>query len=45
MFEFMKNAFYVLCGVSCISVAVVIGFSVVYGIINAVKRGNKHDKY
>lgn len=35
MFEFMQNAFFLLCGIACISIA----FLIIYGVLNTVIRG------
>jgi hypothetical protein len=44
MFEFMQNAFFLLCGIACIAVAVLIVYCVIVAIIRTCridrKRGN-----
>ena len=44
MFEFMANAFYMLCGVVCIALAVLIVFSVVNGIIKERGKGKRNGR-
>lgn len=41
MFEFMQNAFYLLCGIACIAVA----FLIIYIALNVVIHGFKGRKY
>ncbi len=45
MFDFMVNAFYMLCGVVCVAASVVVVYSVVIGILKAVKRGGNNGRY
>lgn len=40
MFEFMQNAFYLLCGIACIAVA----FLIIYVSMNVVVRAAKGSK-
>lgn len=40
MFEFMQNAFYLLCGIACIAIA----FLIIYVSLNVVVRGIKGSK-
>lgn len=47
MFEFMSNAFFLLVGTACITLAVFIVASCVYAILNArqkIKRGKSGDE-
>lgn len=42
MFEFMQNAFFLLCGIACIAAAVVIVYCVIVAIFRTCgKRGGK----
>lgn len=42
MFEFMQNAFFLLCGIICIAAAVLIVFRVIVAIFRTCgKRGTK----
>lgn len=42
MFEFMQNAFFLLCGIICIAAAVLIVFCVIVAIFHTCgKRGTK----
>ena len=47
MFEFMSNAFFLLVGTVCITLAVLIATGCIYAILNArqkIKRGKSGDK-
>lgn len=44
MFEFMANAFYMLCGVVCVALAVLIVFSVVNAILKERGKGKKNGR-
>lgn len=39
MFDFMVNAFYMLCGVACVAASVVIVYGVLNGIFKTLWRG------
>ena len=41
MYQFMVNAFYMLCGIACIAVAVLIVYCVIVAVIRTCKGGNK----
>lgn len=45
MFEFMVNAFYMLCGVACVAISVVIVYAVVIGIFKTLRRGGGNGRY
>ncbi len=44
MFEFMANAFYMLCGVVCVALAALIVFSVVNAILKEGRKGKKNGR-
>lgn len=44
MFEFMANAFYMLCGVVCVALAALIVFSVVNAILKECGKGKKNGR-
>lgn len=39
MFEFMVNAFYMLCGVACVAASVVIVYGTLNAIFKALRKG------
>jgi len=39
MYDFMVNAFYMLCGVACVAASVVIVYAVVFAVFRTVKKG------
>ncbi len=45
MFEFMVNAFYLLCGVVCVAASVLVVYGVVNGIIKSLGGGSKNGRY
>lgn len=46
MFDFMVNAFYMLCGVVCVAASVVIVYAVVNGIFKTIrKERGKNGRY
>lgn len=44
MFEFMQNAFFLLCGIACIAVAVLIVYCVIVAIFRTCGGGKKRGK-
>ncbi|EQB20073.1 hypothetical protein UNSWDHB_2659 [Dehalobacter sp. UNSWDHB] len=44
MFEFMTNAFYMLAGVACVAITVLILYCVAAAIARGFKGGNKNGK-
>lgn len=44
-FDFMVNAFYMLCGVVCVAASVLVVYGVVNGIIKTIGRGNHNGRY
>jgi len=42
MFDFMANAFYMLCGVLCVGASMLVVFGIVNGIIKAI-GGNRQN--
>lgn len=41
MFNFMVNAFYLLCGIVCIGVAVVVAYCVIAAFLKEVRKWRK----
>lgn len=39
MYQFMVNAFYMLCGVACVAASVLIVFCVLNGVFNVLRKG------
>lgn len=44
MFEFMSNAFYLLAGVACIAIALIIVYAVSVAIYRGIKGGDSNGK-
>jgi len=44
MFEFMANAFYMLCGVLCVGASVLVVCGIVSGIIKAFGKGARNGR-
>jgi len=42
MFDFITNAFYMLCGIICVAVSVLVVFGVVNAILKAIGRGGRN---
>jgi len=45
MFDFMANAFYMLCGILCVAISVLVVFGVVNGIVKAIGRDKRNGGY
>lgn len=45
MFDFMANAFYMLCGILCVAVSVLVVFGVVNAIVKAIGRDKRNGGY
>lgn len=43
MFDFMVNAFYMLCGIVCVAASVMTVFYVLNGIFRALRKGGGHN--
>lgn len=44
MFDFMANAFYMLCGVLCVAVSVLVLYCVIISILRTIGKGNKNGR-
>lgn len=44
MFDFMTNAFYMLCGVVCVGASVLIVYGVVNGIVKAIGKEGRNGR-
>lgn len=45
MFEFMVNAFYMLCGVVCVAASVLIVYAVLNAIFKQIGKDRKNGRY
>ena len=45
MFDFMVNAFYMLCGVVCVAASVLVVYCVVNGIVKTIGKGNRNGRH
>ena len=43
MFEFMKNAFFLLCGVTCIAAAVLVVYVALTAIVQSMRKGKRQN--
>lgn len=43
MYQFMVNAFYMLCGVACVATSVVIVYVVLNVLFRALRKGGGHN--
>ena len=41
MFEFMQNAFFMLCGIACFALAFLIIYSTLIGVIRGLRKSKK----